>query len=33
MPYLVLTTNAASQSIILAAESDGAVIAYHLTTG
>src|SRR5439155_13758013 len=33
MPYLVLTTNAASQSIILGAELDGAVIGYHLTNG
>lgn len=33
MPYLCLTTNAASQSIILGAELDGAVIAYRLTNG
>ena len=31
MPYLVLTTNAANQSIIYAAELDGTVIAYHQT--
>jgi hypothetical protein len=30
-PYLVLTTNTASQSIIYAAELNGAVIAYHQT--
>jgi hypothetical protein len=30
-PYLVVTTNAAAQSVIYAAELDGAVIAYHQT--
>lgn len=31
MPYLVATTNASSQSVIYAAEADGAVIAYRQT--
>jgi RHS repeat-associated protein len=31
MPYLVLTTNIASQSVIYAAELNGAIIAYHQT--
>ena len=33
MPYLVLATNTSNQSIIYAAEMDGAVIAYHQTNG